>query len=359
MINLFKVRMSEFAPERVKTVLESGFIGQGSYVDEFEEKLQKELNTKYKPITVNSCTSAIELALVLCGVDHNSEVITIPTTCFATNSPIINRQATIKWADIDPKTSLIDPKSVEKLITNKTKAIIAVNWAGKLCDYTALKKFGIPVIEDAAHTWDVFSDMSGIERGDYICYSFQAIKYLTTGDGGILVNNDFDINEKARLLRWYGLDRTKGQSFRCVQNIQLPSGMKWHMNDINASIGIANIPEAKQSVNQQRENSKILINNIKNKDVIVPEWDETCSYWLFSMHVLNDRKQEFIEYMKAHDIESGPVHYRNDKYDCTMQFKGDHLPGVEFFDKNQVCIPNGWWLSNTDLEYIIKVVNNF
>jgi dTDP-4-amino-4,6-dideoxygalactose transaminase len=97
----------------------------------------------------------------------------------------LHRHAKIRWADIDPWTGLIDPDSVAKLVTSKTKAIIGVNWAGKLCDFKRLKAFGVPVIEDAAHTWDVFLIGEHYARGDYICYSFQAIKFLTTGDGGI------------------------------------------------------------------------------------------------------------------------------------------------------------------------------
>ena len=189
MIQLFKVRMSPRAKDAVGQVLDSGYIGQGSKVDEFEKLLQEELNSEVTPVTVNSCTSAIDLALDLIGVGPDDEVISTPQTCFASQVGAMHRHATIKWADIDPITGCINPKSVEKLISNKTKAIIAVNWAGRLCDYKSLKGHGIPVIEDAAHTWDVTNNQYvwWLERGDYICYSFQAIKFLTTGDGGLLI----------------------------------------------------------------------------------------------------------------------------------------------------------------------------
>jgi dTDP-4-amino-4,6-dideoxygalactose transaminase len=356
MIPLFKVRVSNSVDKYVSEVLHSGFIGQGEKVEEFEDLLQIELETATRPVTVNSCTSAIDLALELIGVGPGDEVISTPQTCFASQVGAIHRHAKIRWADIDPLTGLIDTDSVKSLITEKTKAIICVNWAGKLCDYATMKSFGIPIVEDAAHTWDVF-DVSGIERGDYICYSFQAIKFLTTGDGGILICPK-EKEEAARILRWYGLDRTKGQSFRCTQNIE-SAGFKYHMNDIAATIGISNLPEARKSVYQQRKNSKYIIDNVNNPNLILPDWDDTCSYWLFSMHVLNGRKQEFIEYLNERYISSSPVHFRNDKYSCTEQFQEGDLPGVTEFDKTQVCIPNGWWLTDQDLAHIVNALNNF
>ena len=356
MIPLFKVRMSGLAGIGTTKVLESGFIGQGPKVEEFEDLLWKELNSKTRPVTVDSCTSAIDLALELIGVGPGDEVICTPQTCFASNIGPIHRHATIRWADIDPITGLIDTESVKKLVNEKTKAIICVNWAGRIADYKTLKSFGVPVVEDAAHTWDVFGVEK--ERGNYICYSFQAIKYLTTGDGGILVCDNREKEEEARLLRWFGLDRTKGQSFRCTQNIS-KAGFKYHMNDIAAVIGICNIPQARDSVLVQRWNSKTIIEHVENENLIIPEWDEDCSYWLFSMHVKDGRKNEFIQYLESRDIASSPVHYRNDFYDCTFKFREGGLPGTTQFDATQVCIPNGWWLTADELKHIIQALNNF
>lgn len=357
MIPLFKVRMSQTASEKVKEVLECGFIAQGPRVDVFEDALQKVLRTETKPVTVNSCTSAIDLCLELCDVGPDDEVISSPQTCFASQIGAIHRHARIRWADIDPLTGLIDPDSVAKLITWKTKAIIAVNWGGKLCDFKRLKSFGIPVIEDAAHTWDTFFTTKP-DRGDYICYSFQAIKFLTSGDGGMIVCPNAEKEHEARLLRWFGLDRTKSESFRCTQNITR-AGFKYHMNDIAAAIGICNIPEAHASVVKTRENSKYLIDNTKNDNVILPEFDDTTSFWLFSMHVKNSRKKEFEKYLADNGITSSPVHFRNDLYDSTAKFRENELPGVTSFDQTQICIPNGWWLTQDNLNHIVSVVNNF
>jgi len=356
MIPLFKVNMSPTVTEAVGKTLMSGFIGQGSKVEDFEDLLWLELRTKTRPVTVNSCTSAIDLALELCGVDRFSEVITTPQTCFASNVHIMHRHARIRWADIDPITGLIDPESVKKLISSKTKAIVAVNWGGRFADYKTLKSFGVPVIEDAAHCWDTFL-MSYIERGDYICYSFQAIKFLTTADGGILVCPPGK-ESQARILRWYGLDRTKNESFRCTQNIT-NVGFKYHMNDVNATIGIENLPKAAQSVNMSRINSRYYCANVNNELLTIPKWDSTCSYWLHSMHVKAGLKEHFIKYLENKKIASSPVHFRNDQYDSTKHFYEGSLPGVDSFTNTQICIPNGWWLSQWDVDTITKALNEY
>ena len=358
MIPLFKVRMNEKVSEALDPVLLSGFIGQGPKVEEFEDELQEVLGTFTRPVTLNSCTNAIDLALELCGVGPGDEVITTPQTCFASQVGAIHRGAVLRWADIDPITGLMDPDTVGKLVTEKTKAIIAVNWAGRFCDFEALKKFGVPVIEDAAHTWDAFLIDDDVERGDYICYSLQAIKFLTSGDGGILICPTEEKEAEARILRWFGLDRTKNESFRCTQNITR-AGFKYHMNDINATIGLANLEGAFDSVCQSRYNAFEIITRVNNDKLIMPYWDDSCSFWLFSMHVLDGRKAEFQKYLEDNGIASSPVHYRNDLYDCTIRFAEGELPGVTEFDKTQVCIPNGWWVDDAALEHIIKVLNEF
>jgi dTDP-4-amino-4,6-dideoxygalactose transaminase len=356
-INLFKVNMSLNAHSDLSEVMYSGYIGQGTVVDEFEDLLRENLGLDRNPITVNSGTSAIDLALELIGIGLNDEVITTPQTCFASNIHLIHRGAKIRWADIDPITGLIDTDSVKKLINEKTKAILAVNWGGRIANYKDLKLNGIPVIEDAAHNWDSFHNFYSKNRGDYVIYSFQAIKFLTTGDGGMLCVPE-EKDEEARLLRWFGLNRNKGESFRCTQDISRV-GFKYHMNNINAQIGISNIFNANQSVLESIKNSKYYIDKISNDNIIVPEFDDNCSYWLFSIHVLNNNKDRFMKYLDSNGIETSPVHYRNDYYSSTIRFIENGLPGVDSFTDTQVCIPNGYWLTSDDKEYIIYTINSF
>src|SRR5260370_38064674 len=144
--------MKPTAGEAAARVFASGFVGQGPRVDEFEIAFANMVGLSEAPLGVNSCTSAIDLALHLSGVGPGTEGITTPITCTATNAGIATRGAQIAWADVDPLTGNIDPKSVAERITPKTKAIISVDWGGRACDYATLRQFGLPVIQDATHS---------------------------------------------------------------------------------------------------------------------------------------------------------------------------------------------------------------
>lgn len=358
--------MSPEAKSKVAYTLDSDYIGQGPRVEEFEDMLQIHLQSDVRPVTVNSGTSALDLALELIGVGPGDYVISTAQTCFASNSVIINRGANIIWADIDPVTGNIDPQSISEAIkqwehdkrwNGDIKAVMAVNWGGRLCNYKELKSHGIPVIEDAAHTWGI--PHRGVERGDYVCYSFQAIKFLTTGDGGALIPPQ-DKEHDARLLRWYGLDRSKGESFRCTQNIK-KAGFKYHMNDIAASIGLANLNDALDSVNLHTRNAYKLALGLRDSDsIIIPPIDHLSPYWLFTIILDNYiDKDHFVDHMTNNGISTSPVHYRNDLYDATEPFQRDDLPGLDSFSSYQLNIPNGWWLSEDDINHIIKTIKNY
>ena len=131
------------------------------------------------------------------------------------------------------------------------------------------------------------------------------------------------------------------------------------MNDINASIGLSNIGKAEYSVACSRRNSREYIIKVNNPLLTLPEWDDTCSYWLFSMHVKAGLKDHFTKYLESNGIAVSPVHFRNDMYSSISQFREGDLPGVTAFTDTQVCIPNGWWLTLFDQEHIIKVLNEY
>jgi dTDP-4-amino-4,6-dideoxygalactose transaminase len=350
-IPLFKVRMAPEAAAAVADVLASGYIGQGAKCEEFERRFGEYLGThplQYAPLLLNSCTSAIDLALHLIGVGPGDEVITTPITCTATNSPPALRGARLVWADVDPLTGNIDPTDALQKVTDKTKAIIAVNWGGRSCDQERLGGYGIPVIEDAAH------GPYGGNDGDYVCYSFQAIKHLTTGDGGALITHAEEYH-RAKLLRWYGLDRESGADFRCAQNIREIGG-KSQSNDIAAAIGLANLPGLEWSVAQSRLNAAYYHHAFKNTPgITLPPFDAGASYWIYT--ILVEERDQFVAHLKERGIAASQVHRRNDSHDAFRAIStGWPLPGADHFDAHQVSIPNGWWLSPEQREYVANVV---
>ncbi len=215
MIPLIKTGLpdAEILMPALEKVLYSGYIAQGTVVDEFENKFSNYIENKFS-LAVNSGTSALHIALILAGVKEGDEVISTPLTAEPTNTAIMQTGAKIVWADIDFKTGNICPKDVVNKITSKTKAIMVVDYAGIPVDIDAFqnieRQYGITIIEDAAHALGAkFLNQRIGNHFRFTTFSFQAIKHMTTIDGGMICFKYEGDYEKAKLIRWFGLDKKK------------------------------------------------------------------------------------------------------------------------------------------------------
>ena len=209
-IVLFHPHIPAGAIEKVTKVLSGRWIGQGPLVDEFETKFNSRYGKNTKALAVGSGTDALHLAYLLADIKEGDEVIVPVFTCTATNIPFLYFGAKIVFADVDPHTMNIDVNHVKSLVNEKTKAIVVVHYGGLPCEMDELKsvseQYNIPIIEDAAHALGATYKGESIGSiSPYTMYSFQAIKHITTGDGGLLLLPE-DQHEKAKRLRW----------FRCV-----------------------------------------------------------------------------------------------------------------------------------------------
>lgn len=332
------------------------FIGEGPLVRRFEREFADLVGADpARTVAVNSCSSALALALHLAGV-AGGEVISTPMTCTATSEAIVNAGARIVWADVGAPSGLIDPADVARKITPQTRAIVAVDWGGAACDYRALRAHGIPVIEDAAHALlttcpdpvgGVGIPVAGA-GGDYVCYSLGPIKHLTAGHGGMLVTHRGDA-PRARKLRWHGLDRESRADFRCEQEIAEP-GHLWHMTDIEAAIGLANIPHAEWVVARHRLNAAYYDRALAGcADILLPPRDEGSSYWCYFL-LVRDRA-DFAATLAGRGIATSPVHAPNHRHPA-YRFPNGPLPGVERYAACNVAIPVGWHVSEADRERV-------
>ena len=360
MIPLFKVHTPENVGEQLQKVFDSGFISEGEQSDKFEKEFANYIGNK-DTCLVNSCTSALTLAYDLSGVGPGKEVISTPMTCMATNEPIQTLGAKIVWADIDPNTGNIDPESVRKKINKNTAAIVGVHWSGIPFEIDSIldvaKNYNVKVIEDAAHA--LGSKYKGKligNHGDYICFSFQAIKHLTTGDGGALITNVGDA-DLVRKLRWFGLDR-KYKGSKWEQDIER-SGYKFHMNNINATIGLCQMPHIDNIVNSHINNGKFYDENITNKNIkiLTKSKNIVSASWIYS--ILVDDRESLKNHLLKHGISSDVVHVRNDKYSVFKEYASDDLPGCEEFCSKLLNIPVGWWITEDEREYIVSVLNKW
>jgi len=359
-IPLFKVFMSSDVDKPLLETLHSGYIGQGSKVEAFEDALAPWVGGR-KPITVNSGTSAIHLALRLAGVGPDTEVISTPMTCTATNMPILERGAKIVWADIDPATGNISPRSVREKVTKKTRAVIAVHWGGYPCDLDELdsvcRAYDLRLIEDCAHAFGAeYKGQKVGARSDFACFSFQAIKHLTTVDGGALVCEQDGDYKRGKLLRWYGIDRDGPRTdLRCEEQIN-EFGYKFHASDVTATIGLAQLPHVEKILSAHRRNAdhyRSRLSSLKRTKLLTYNRDRLSSYWLFTLIV--EGRDEFIKFMAERGIMTSKVHVRNDIHRAFETSKG-RLPGVDFFYDHQVSIPVGWWVMPEDRDRIVDAV---
>lgn len=361
MIPLFKVAMSEDVSSPLLKVIHSGWIGQGEKVKEFEKKLSEKFNNP-NCLTLSAGTHGLSLALKMIGVGPGDEVITTPLTCTASNMPILSRGAKIVWADVKSDIN-IDPESIKENITDKTKAILFVHWGGYPADLEPIRKiskeYNIPVIEDAAHCWGSLykeSQIGDCTYSDFCMISLQAIKHCTAIDGGVLFTNNEEYYHRGKLLRWYGIDREgKRTDFRCEEDIK-EFGDKWHMNDVCATVGIANMKLAGENVHKARINAEYYnkeLSDIGGIYLTQNHPEKLSSYWLYTFLV--EKRSDFCTMMATRGISVSRVHERNDKHTCFMEFQKE-LPQLEEVMEKYICIPTGWWVTKEDREYIVSCI---
>lgn len=358
--------MKVHTPNGIEKVLasvwESGFITEGEYSDKFEYEFGRYIGNP-NTCLVNSCTNGLVLVSRLLGIEKGDEIISTAMTCMATNEPFFNDGAKLVFADINPTTGNIDPESIKSKITDKTKAIVLVHWAGQPCDMDEIlsiaRQHNIKVVEDAAHA--LRSSYKGKligNHGDFIVFSFQAVKHLTTADGGAVVCKNKEDAERIRKIRWFGLDRKHKGSSRWDQDIT-ESGFKFHMNNMNAIIGLEQMNYIDWIIDSHIDNSNFYRSNIKNNNIktLYMNSDRISSSWIFSLLV--EDKNDFKKYMNEHDIVTDQAHVSNLRYSIFEQFKDDSLINLQYFDSRLMNIPCGWWIDNKTRDYITDVVNKY
>jgi len=361
-MEFFNTHISDNAFDTVKDVLKSTFLSEGDIVRNFEDELNSKLGL-INSVAVNSCTSALHLALILAGVKEGDEVILPAQTFIATGLVILMQKAKPVFADIQYNTGNIDPNSIKEKITSNTKAIIVVHWGGYPCDMDEIngiaKKHNIKVIEDAAHAIGATYKNKPIGSiSDYTCFSFQAIKHLTTADGGAICCKNHDDFLRAKRLRWFGIDRLNskpsilGEREYDVSEI----GYKYHMNNYSAALGIANLTDFDQILERRCQIAEIYnneLNNINGIQLLNHKNDRKSAWWLYTLLV--DNRISFIEKLKERKIPASVVHLR---IDSNSVFGGirKELINQNKFNNLQVSLPVHSDLKEEDINHIIDSI---
>lgn len=365
-IQLFKPYMDEEEVQAVAEVLRSGWIGLGPKTAEFEQAFAAFLGASYA-VGLNSATAALDLAVRLLRINHGDEVIVPTVTFVSTAHAVAYNLATPIFADVDPDTLLIDIEDVARKITPRTRAIIPVHYGGRPVDIDRLREVAgdIPLIEDAAHACGAeYKGRKAGTLGDLACFSFHAVKNLATGDGGALVTSDRALMERAKRLRWLGIDRgtwdrTGADRSYWWQYFVDEIGLKCHMNDIAAAIGLVQLRKLPATNARRRQIAEMYTAGLSDLPWLrTPAMDTADSISAWHIYCIQvEGRDDLNVYLQERGIGTG-VHYKPiHLYACYGN--RPHLPQAESAFERILSLPMHPGLSDDDVQQVIEAIRSF
>jgi UDP-4-amino-4,6-dideoxy-N-acetyl-beta-L-altrosamine transaminase len=372
-IPLAKPTIEENEIEEVVKVLRSGWLTTGPKVNEFEENMQKYLGCK-KAIGLSSCTGGLHIALAALGIKQGDEVI-VPTYTFAASAHVVAwLGAKPVLVDVEKDTFNIDPKKIEEAITDKTKAVIPVHFAGHSCDMDKImaiaKKHNLYIIEDAAHA--IGTDYKGKKIGNFsnaTVFSFYATKTITTAEGGMIVTNDEELGKKLKRYSYFGVDKDAFNRYADKGNwyyeiIEL--GYKYNMDNIQGALGIEQLKKLESFIERRRKLANLYTSLLKKvPGIITPEEKEYTkhSYHLYPILLdidsLSITRAEFIDKLKEYKIGSSvhfiPLHLHS-HYQKTYGYKNGDFPTAEYLFEREISLPLYPRMSEEDVKYVAEAI---
>ena len=350
--------------------LDAGWIGMGANTKEFEERIEKFLNLKGRfAIATNTGTSALHVALKIAGIGPDDEVITTSFNYVADHQAIKMTGAKVVMCDIKEKNLGIDCKKAESMITEKTRAIMPLHFAGMVCDqdevYELAKKYGLRIIEDATHAFGTTVNQKKIgSYGDIVCFSFDPVKIITSIDGGcIIVNNEKEL-EVGHHYRLLGVDKDTTERYKNKRSWDydvVSEGYRYHLTNIMSSVGISQIKQINEFIKSRQETCKKYNDAFKEiKEIKIPQTDfENISPFIYTIRILNGKREQLIQYLQDKKIEVGihfiPVH----KHSYFKDGKVGNMEVTDMVVNEIITIPLHSNMKNEFIERIINEITNF
>lgn len=364
----------------ISRVLKSCWLGMGAEVKMFEEEVKKYLGAKHF-IAVNTGTSAIHLALLVIGVKEGDEVIVPSLTFVGSIHPIIYCGAKPVFCEVNYDTLNIDVKDVEKKITKKTKAVIPVHYSGQSVDMDKLlslgKKYGIKIIEDAAHAFgSVYKGRKIGSFGDITCFSFDPIKNITCGEGGGIATPNSAWAKDVILKRLMGIDKetlVRYKNKRSWHYRVKSIGFRYHMSNINAAIGLAQINKLNKIIDRKKQISKkydSALKEVKEIDLVKKDYNETAPFNYIIK--VKTKRNKLIDYLKEKGIDTG-IHYipnhiqpffkkinvRSCRPSASLRTGDLSLPVTDKLYKEILTLPLYYGMTDKDIDKVINEVIKF
>lgn len=358
---------------RVADVLKSGWWTKGSVTREFEKVFAEYVGAKYA-VAVNSCTAAMHIALVAKGIGEGDEVISTPMTFCSTINTIVHTGAKPVLVDIDSKTGLIDVDKIEAAITEKTKAIVPVHYAGQSCDMDKInaiaEKYGLFVLEDCAHALSTEYKGKKIgSTGNACAYSFYVTKNISTAEGGMLTTDDEELYEKASVLSLHGMSKNAWSRYGTKGDWKYEvcdPGFKYNLTDIAAALGIAQMNKLDEMQDIRTEYAEIYNKAFDKIDGITYLKDNGLGKNSAHLYVIQIDKNKFdidrdtfIELLKEYNIGTS-VHFipicMHPYYINNFGYKKGDFPETEKMFEGIVSLPLYPSMTREDVMYVIEAV---
>lgn len=363
--------------EEIKEVvdtLKSGWLTTGPKTHKFEEVFRKYIGSNYA-VAVNSCTAALNLSLTSINIGPGDEVITTPFTFAATGNMIAMLGAKPVFADIESEHFNIDSTKIESLINKRTKAIIAVHYAGHPCDMKAInslaKRYGLKVIEDAAHSVGSKYDGKMIGSGENLtCFSFYPIKNMTTGEGGMVTSGSKSLIDRIRILSLHGINKDAWKRYKKEGSwyYQITAcGNKYNMTDLQAGIGLAQLKKLETFIKKRKKYAQFYSESFSSIEEIAipgePAKNVRHAWHLYPILIKTEKlsinRNRFIEELKNENIGTSvhfiPLHL-HPFYQDNYGYKEGDFPIAENIYKNIISLPLYPKMTKMDLLSVVNAV---
>jgi len=362
MIHIAKPLLGVEEQEAVKEVLASGMLAQGKKVGELEHRFAELCGARHA-VAVNSGTAAIHSSLAALGINKGDEVITVPFTFVATANPIIMQGAKPVFVDVKEDTFNIDTEKIEEKITDKTKAIVAVDLYGQVYDFDSVNaiadKHNLMIVEDACQA--VNAELNGKKAGTFgsmAAFSFYATKNMITGEGGMITTDNAEYAELARRFRHHGQSEQTRYEYHDL-------GYNYRMMDLQAAIAIEQLKKIGGFTKKRIENAKVLTDGLAGIHGLQVPYVKPNAKHVFHQYTIkvdSDRRDKLVLYLKDKGVGTGiyypkPLHLHRQfmKYG----YKEGDFPVSEGLSKQVVSLPVHPALTEDDLNKIIKSIGDF
>lgn len=357
--------------EAVIMSLKSDWITTGPAIDRFEKELSDYVGSRYA-VAFSNGTAALHAACFAAGITEGDEVITSPLTFVASSNCVLYTGAKPIFSDVDPKTYNICPASVNALITDRTKAIIPIDFTGQPANYVELKRIAheksLVIIEDAAHALGAkFNGESVGSFNDMTMFSFHPVKHITTGEGGAIATNNPVYYEKLKMFRAHGITRDEGKLEQERQPWEYEMqflGYNYRLTDIQAALGNRQLKKLDHFVKIRKDYARRYDNAFENMEGVVTPFQAKGSQSSWHLYVLRLKgrfaklRKEIFEALKAENIGVN-VHYmpvHTQPYYQRLGYKAGSCPIAEEIYEQIITLPLFPKMKLSDVDDVIDAV---